>query len=289
MTHSALVIGEALIDVVHPQEGPVVEAPGGSPMNVAIALSRLGVRTELVTALGDDARADRVEEHLAASGVRLAPGARRISATSTAEAHLQWDPPAVTPGTAEAVHAGSIGLFLTPGRKTVQDALRRSAAHSLVSLDPNVRPSLLGDPADACAKFHLAASTAHVIKLSDEDAAWLYPGATHQDVLRSLFALGPRLVVLTRGGDGAVMASPDHAVEIRAPRVKVADTIGAGDAFMGALLHQLLTLGVAGELRAGHSIGPEEMATIGAFAADVAARTVARRGANPPRLEELSS
>jgi fructokinase len=300
MTYSALVIGEALIDVVHPVHGPITETPGGSPMNVAIALSRLGVRTDLVTALGDDVRADMIENHLAASGVNLAPGARRLAATSTAEAnlredgsadyqfHLAWDPPAVSPRAADVVHTGSIALFLSPGRKTVQDALRRSAPHSLISIDPNIRPPLLANRAAARTKFHLAASVAHVIKLSDDDAAWLYPRASDRDVLRTLLALGPSLVVLTKGAAGAVMATDGRVIDIDAPLVTVADTIGAGDAFMGALLHQLMALGVTEDLKAGRPLWPEEIATVGDFAAKAAAHTVARRGADPPSLMEMT-
>lgn len=298
---SAVVIGEALVDIVHPQEAPPSESPGGSPLNVAITLARLGVPTQLVTALGDDGRADLIEEHLAASGVDLAAGARRLAATSTALARLgddgsaryefaiDWNPLPAARIVAEVVHAGSIALFRAPGSHTVHDALRRASQRSLVSIDPNVRPALLAPQPETRRVFEDIVSVAHVVKLSDEDAGWLYPGRTAGQVLAHLLACGPSLAALTRGQEGALLATKSETVQIPAPRVEVVDTIGAGDAFMGGLLHQLLERGVATDLRTGDELWPEELAEIGAFAARVAAMTVSSRGADPPRLADLAN
>lgn len=299
--HSATVIGESLVDVVQTRSRPTVERPGGSPLNVAVTLARLGIATELVTALGDDARADTVERHLARSGVTLAPGARCLPATSSAIAQvgpdgsaeyrldIRWELPSRAVDARDLVHAGSIALFLEPGSDVVQDILRRSAQTALVSLDPNIRPRLLPPPEVVRKRFEALVSCAHVVKLSDEDAAWLYPDLSHLDVLDHLLATGPALVAISRGSQGAVLSSGRSTVEVRAPQIDVADTIGAGDAFMGGLLTQLLELGLASTILDGVPPTDQDLAEIGSFAAKVAALTVSRLGADPPRREELAA
>lgn len=292
------VIGESLIDIVRAQN--TVEAPGGSPLNVAVALSRLGVDTRLLTALGNDERADLVEKHLAASGVELVPGSRRLLRTSTATATLRpdgsavydfdvtWDPPALPSLEVEALHAGSIGLFLQPGAETVRDQLEAAAGRTLISLDPNIRPSLLPNLAAVRSTFESLAGLATVVKLSDEDAEWLFPGAPIATVVQRLLDLGPALVAVTRGAAGCLLASTEAAVDVAASATTVVDTIGAGDSFMGALIRQVLVLDLSRDLIDGLSLWPEELAEIGRFAADVAAATVGRPGADPPWLHELA-
>lgn len=299
---TALVIGEALIDIVRsPGATHAVEAPGGSPMNVAITLARLGVATAFATALGDDERGQRIREHLAASGVTEIRGSRPLARTSSAEATLRedgsasyrfditWDPDLSGLPTADLVHAGSIGLLLEPGASAVGDALVEAAARSLVSLDPNIRPALLGSHASARTTIEDLAAHADVVKLSDEDAAWLYPGRDPQEVVSHVLSLGPSLAVVTLGAAGSLLASATDRVHVPAPETRVADTIGAGDSYMGALVHQLLERGGAARLRTGPALDGPALSAVGSFAAAVAAVTVSRRGANPPRLEELAA
>lgn len=296
---SATVVGESLVDIVH-ASGRAIETPGGSPLNVAVTLARLGVRTSLLTALGNDDRAEAIIEHLRASGVSLTPGARRLDRTSTATASLcadgsavydfdlVWDPPPSQPFDVDALHAGSIGLFLEPGATTVHDLLQSAAGRALITLDPNVRPSLLPDATRARETFQGLLGLATVVKLSDEDAAWLFPGASIPMVVQRLLSAGPSLVAVTRGAEGCVLACAEATVEMAAPRVAVADTIGAGDSFMGALIYQIISRGLSRDLIDGHSLWPEELTEIGAFASDVAAATVSRPGADPPWLHEVA-
>jgi fructokinase len=297
--HTATVVGESVLDVVQPSEGPAVERPGGSPLNVAVTLARLGVSTQLVTALGDDRAAELIERHLAGSGVWLAPGARCLPATSTAVAHvradgsaeyrfdIRWDLPAPALEPADVVHAGSLALFLRPGSQVVQEVLQQAAEQSLVSLDPNIRTTLLPGPEDVRPRFEALAKRAHVVKMSDEDAHWLYPELRQGEILEHVLGLGPSLTAISRGSEGALLASPRATVEIPAPRVHVADTIGAGDAFMGGLLTQLLERDLAARLVGGAQLVTAELEEIGSFAATVAAITVSRRGADPPYRAEL--
>ncbi|WP_459983950.1 carbohydrate kinase family protein [Nocardioides sp. AN3] len=297
----ALVIGEALVDIVRDPEGVTLEAVGGSPLNVAVTLARLGVPTQLLTSLGDDHRADLIEDHLEQSGVELVPGARRLARTSTATATLQadgsahyefdleWDPTPAQPRTATCTHAGSLGLFLEPGADLVRCRLEEAAHSSLVTLDPNIRPTLLADLGRTRVAFERLLPLAKVVKLSDEDAGWLYPGMPEREVVRHLLGAGPTVVAVTRGPQGCVMASGEFVVEVPAVRTDVVDTIGAGDSFMGALLHQLMVSGLTADVLAGETLWPEELDLLGRRAAQVAAVTVSRPGADPPWLADLTS
>ena len=289
-----LVIGEALIDIVEAPSGAVAEAPGGSPLNVAVTLGRLGVPVTLATALGDDERADRIQAHLTASGVALAAGARTLDRTASARARMQsdgsalydldvtWDPATPDPGSAKAIHAGSIALFQEPGASRVGDFLRRAPAGAMVSLDPNIRPSLLPGRRHVVAHFEQLAALAHLVKLSDEDAAWLYPDLTWRQVAQHLLRLGPTLVVVTRGGQGSHLAAAGITVDRPAVTSVIADTIGAGDSFMGALIRQALALGVIDRLVSRSALGSHDLVTLGDAAGLVAAVTVSRVGADPP-------
>lgn len=152
-----LVIGEALIDAVTTRAGETREHPGGSPMNVAIGLGRLGDHVTLLTSLGADTSGDIIRAHLAASHVALAAPEVHAPATSIAHAHVSadgaaeytfditWDIPAVTLP-ARIVHTGSLATALEPGRTVVQELIRRYRPHALITYDPNIRPSLMETP-----------------------------------------------------------------------------------------------------------------------------------------------
>ena len=295
----ALVIGEALTDVVV-ADGVETDHPGGSPFNVAITLGRLGNEVALLTALGDDIRGAEIAGRLDAAGVTLIPASRRRGATSTARAHLQpngsaqyefdidWSLPSELDLASTAVtHSGSIAAFLEPGASTVAELLRERGARSLITLDPNIRPALVGAHAEALARVEALMQLVDLVKLSDEDAAWLYPDLAEAEVLGHLIQLGPRVAVMTRGGSGSLLATAADLVEVPAPPTIVADTIGAGDSYMGALIHLLLTSSFGERLRLGGAPDAEQLAAIGAFASRVAAITVSRNGADPPRIHEL--
>ncbi|MCS5718479.1 carbohydrate kinase [Herbiconiux sp. CPCC 205763] len=312
---SVVAIGESLIDVVKNPGADPVEHPGGSPMNIAFGLGRLGRRVTLITRIGEDARGEAIAAHLGSAGVELAPGSPTPEATSTATARLRpdgsadysfdlrWSLPAglsaAHPVLAAAgvVHAGSIGAFLEPGGTAVSQLLRELAARAagggtpLITLDPNIRPSIVPGHARVLERFGELAESAAVVKLSDEDADWLYPGADADDAADRILRLGPGLVAVTRGGEGALLATSSARLPVPGVAVTVADTIGAGDSFMSALIDRLAALldeGIpAGSLREGIALEPTVLAQIGDFAVRSAAITVSRAGANPPTLAEL--
>ncbi len=282
---SALVIGEALVDVVRRGADAPVAHPGGSPLNVAVGLARLGIPATLHSSFGADAHGLAIAEHLAASDVAVTATTVGTDPTSVAVAtigadgaatydfRIAWEPAPVDPAGFDLVHTGSIGAALEPGATVVEAAL--AAAAGLVSFDPNIRPALLPPAEVARERVERLVGLAQVVKASDEDVAWLYPGDAITTVLERWRALGPRLVVVTRGGGGADALTAAGALHVDVPPVTVADTIGAGDSFMAGLLADLLRNGF------------DDPAASLAFAARCAAITVSRPGANPPWTAEL--
>lgn len=287
-----IVIGEALVDVVESTNG-TVEHPGGSPSNVAYGLGLLGIRTALLTSIGDDDRGRAIEAHLQRAGVALLPGSRTPGRTASATATLaadgsatydfdiRWELPAVAPASLPRVlHTGSIATFLAPGATAVRTLLEQSHRECVVTYDPNIRPALLGSQAEARTIFEELVPLTDVVKLSDEDARWLYPNLQLEDTAARILELGAGLAVVTRGSEGSLLATPDVQLVVPAIRSTVADTIGAGDSYMAALIYGLLARGTDG-------LAPAVLETLGRMASKAAAITVRRPGANPPTAEEL--
>lgn len=299
----ALVIGEALVDVVHAADGTVTEYPGGSPANVALGLARLGRTTTLVTWFGQDPRGDLVRRHLQDSGVQLQAGSDGADRTSSAVAHLDdqgaatytfdldWQVPD-TDLTADvtAVHVGSIAATLPPGGKNVAALVHAARPQATISYDPNARPSIMGRPEQARPVIEALVGGADIVKVSDEDITWLHPGQDVVDIAGRWAGSGPALVVLTRGGHGAIgLTSSGLRIEVPSPNVQVADTVGAGDSYMAGLLDGLWGAGLlgAGQRAALHNTGAEAVQAAMQHAAQVAAITVSRPGADPPGRDEL--
>lgn len=293
MDMDVLVIGEALIDIVESTHGDR-ELVGGSPANVAVGLARQGHDVRLLTRIGRDDRGRRIAAQIEESGATVADESWTDAATSTARARLRpdgsaeydfaidWTVPVASASAARAVHTGSIALFLEPGGSLVLETLRRARGHALVSVDPNIRPALVGARELARARFAEAAASADLVKLSDEDAEWLYPGVDAESVLRTIAGLGPRLVVMTRGGAGAVGLGPGGVVTVDALTVDVADTIGAGDAYMASLVSSALDDAAVFD-------DPTVFAAALRRAAVMAGITVSRAGANPPTRAEVDA
>ncbi|AMM33524.1 PfkB domain protein [Sinomonas atrocyanea] len=294
---NVLVIGESLVDIIHAPSG-TEEHPGGSPANVALGLARLGVRTSFLTALGTDRRGQAVADHLAGAGVAVLAESWSAPATSTASAYiaddgaaryafdLAWALPAdIRLPVADHVHIGSVAAFLAPGAQRVEEIVRALPAGATVSFDPNIRPGLVGDQREAQERFERLAALADIVKLSDDDAGFLYPGLPAREALGTIAALGPRVVALTAGAAGSLLASPRGTADAAAVPATVADTVGAGDSFMAALLFALL--GPGRPLL--DTLSDAALASAGAFAARAAAITVSRTGAEPPLLAEMAA
>lgn len=297
-----LVVGESLVDIVLRADGSSTEHPGGSPMNVAIGLARLGRDTQLLTRLGQDLRGRSVLRHLEESGVQVVDGSVLPVPTATAAAtlapdgsasyefDLRWELGDVPlPADPLAVHTGSIAAVLQPGAATVEELLRSYHRRATTSYDPNCRPLLMGEAAAVRGQVEGMVGLSDVVKLSDEDAAWLFPDELAEEVAVRWLELGPSIVALTRGGAGMLAVCRAGTVEVAAPRVDVADTVGAGDSAMAALLDGLWTHGLlGGEARqALAAISTEILADVVGHAVRAAAITVSRPGADPPTRAEL--
>lgn len=301
-----LVVGEALVDVVVSLDGARTEHPGGSPANVALGLGRLGKDVSLLTWLAGDPQGRMVTEHLEASGVVVLPGSlgaqrtpvalARVDASGTAtyEFDLSWDlAPLTLAGDVAVVHTGSIGaVAATRPADALKALLRHARSTAIVTYDPNLRPSIMGAAGEVRGKVEALVGLADVVKVSDEDLGWLYPDADRLDVAHRWVAEhGCAFVVVTLGGHGSVAVLADGTrVEVPAPAVTVADTVGAGDSYMGGLLATLSDRGLTGAssrdvLRAVDALTVTSMME---RAARVAAITVSRPGANPPTAAELA-
>ncbi|GAA1488976.1 carbohydrate kinase family protein [Brachybacterium sacelli] len=303
MTATFLIAGEALTDIVVDADGARREHPGGSPLNVAVALSRLGHAAHLLTRIGRDDRGEAIRAHLAESGVALTPGSSVDAPTSTAQATLDptgaatytfdlvWDPdPSGLPEQVDAVHTSSLAAVMVPGAATVVDVLRRTRDRATISYDPNARPTLMGDPAAVRERVEANIALSDVVKASDEDVAWLYGTDDVEDVVASWLAHGPALTVMTRGGEGAVAFARSGRVQVSPVTVKAVDTVGAGDTFSAGVLDALAAKGLLGADRREQlaAIPSDDLATVLRRAASLAAITVSRAGANPPWSHELT-
>jgi fructokinase len=302
-----VVVGEALVDLVGQWPGQTFAAhPGGSPANVALGLARLGVPVTLSTRLGRDAFGEMITSHLEASGVVVDGGPDPRPATSLAIAMLEggvasydfridWDLGTAAPLLVETrcLHTGSLATVLPPGDEAVLDLVQRERDRGRVTVtyDPNVRPAVLGDPDRARPGIESLVSLADVVKVSDEDLHWLYPGERDEDVARRWLAMGPLLVVVTRAGSGVYAMSQSHRVSRPAVSVEVVDTVGAGDAYMSGLLHGLhLADLIGGERRdALGAINESTLIDVLDRAALVAAITCSRPGADPPTRAEVDA
>ena len=299
---TALIAGEALVDVVRAEGQPRREHPGGSPANVAFGLARLGRRVQLSTWFGDDERGALLRTHLTSAGVRLTEGSDGALRTSTALAELDtrgaaeytfdldWQlPPTLAGDDVQVLHTGSIAATLPPGADDVAHLLQSSAAGVTISYDPNVRPGIMGEPDSVRGRVEALVATADVVKVSDEDLSWLHPDEDPIAVARTWVASGPAFVVVTCGDKPAVGVTDHDMVIVPSPPATVVDTVGAGDSYMAALLDALWQADLLGAHRraALHQIGTTELRAVMQQAAAAAAITVSRAGANPPTRAEV--
>ncbi|MFG1810501.1 carbohydrate kinase [Streptomyces sp. NPDC049040] len=300
-----LVIGESVADIVRTPGRPDVAHPGGSPANVAYGLARLGRPTALLTQLGKDDAGRLIRGHLASAGVELLADGQEGAATPTAVVRLDergaasydfeigWTlRPVDVPAGARHVHLGSIGAVQPPGAAAALGVAARLRESATVSYDPNIRPALLDSRDEALAQVEKCVAMSDVVKASDEDIAWLYPGEAAGAVAGRWLALGPAAVFVTLGADGASAFTRAGQVTVAPVRVEVADTVGAGDAFMAAALDTMAGLGLTGAAARRHlpaALDGPALAGVLRRAGTAAALTVSRAGANPPDAAELAA
>lgn len=301
------VIGETLIDEVVSDTASMRAHVGGSPMNVAVGLARLGHPAQFVGRYGDDEYGRLIQKHLRDNSVPF-PVEPDGSPTSVATARLDpaggasydfqlvWDLPGLggqkdklLDGTT-LLHTGSIATMLAPGAHDVFALV--TSAHPLVTVtyDPNCRPTIIQDAAFAREQAEKFVALGDVVKASDEDLGWLYPDRTPEQSARAWLEAGAAVVVVTRGSKGPWGVCRAGEVSVPAPSTSVVDTVGAGDSFMAALVGAIVDLELDGAHRRDdlRRINLGQLTDILQYAARAAAITVSRAGANPPTRDEMT-
>jgi fructokinase len=306
MTDRGVIVvgGEALVDLVPHAAGELRAHPGGGPYNTARTLGRLDQDVHFLGCLSDDGFGTRLRAQLREDGVRLDTAVETRLPTTLALAELDaagvasyrfytegTSAPALTPEDALAalpadvaiLHVGTLGLVMEPIAVALEAVVEAVADSALIMVDPNCRPSFIGDRDSYRRGLAATLRYAHVVKVSADDLAFLEPGVEPAAAARALLAEGPQVALVTLGGDGALIVTADREERVEAPKVTVVDTIGAGDAFGGGFLASWRLQDLTRDALA--DAGAVREAT--RFACAVAARTCERAGASPPRLSDL--
>ncbi|ORW38397.1 ribokinase [Mycobacterium paraense] len=292
-----LVIGEALIDIVDH-----VEHVGGSPLNVAVGLARLGRGVDFLTRIGDDERGRRIAEYVKRSGAQLVPGSTSADRTPTAVATIAADGSAAytfdldwqLSGTPEVTpplfaHTGSIAAVREPGCLAVAALLDAYRVSATITFDPNVRPSFIADGDMARDRIARLVERSDIVKASDEDLRWIDPEREPEWTARAWLASGPAVVVVTMGERGALAFCEAGRARVAARPVAVVDTVGAGDAFMVGLLDALWGFLGADRRAALRRIGLDALTAALESASLMSALTVGRAGADLPDRAALQA
>ena len=301
--------GEALIDFL-PRKGadgadtfqPFV---GGSVLNVAVALGRLGAPAGFFCGLSTDFFGSMIVKALHDSQVdtslclmsgrpttlafvKLTDGNAEYAFFDEGSAMRtldQDDLPAI-PAVVTALHFGSISLTAEPCGSAYERLMQNESPDRFVSLDPNIRPSLIKNRDGYLARLGRMVEMSDIVKLSREDMEWIAPGATFETLAADWLKRGASLVILTQGPDGARAIGKRRSVFVRSVAVKVADTIGAGDTFSAAVLARLKQTGKL-DKRAMSSLSESDLTDLLTYAAKAASITASRPGADPPWQREM--
>ncbi len=299
-----LVAGESLIDLVVTPDGAVAAHPGGGPYNAARTVARLGGRCVYLGVLSNDRFGQRLRGALLADGVqpdglvpselpttlavaelneRGAASYRFYLDHTSAPSLVADDLAGRLPAAIAAFHVGTLGLLLEPTAATLEALALQLAERALLIVDPNCRPAVVRDAAAYRARLDRVLARAHVVKVSDEDLAYLRPGVDALTAAGDLLAAGPRVVLLTAGADAVHVLTAAGSASVPVPNVTVVDTVGAGDSFGGAFVTWWVE----------HGRGVADLADLDAlvgaarFGVQVAAITCQRAGADPPWRREL--
>ncbi len=300
------VAGEALIDLVVDRDGRVRARPGGGPFNTARTIGRLGRAPAFLGRLSQDSFGHLLRASLDQDSVTLAvpqladapttlavvdvdaAGAPRYRFYLAGTSSCALEYPllsAALPDGVTALHSGSLALVMEPIATSIERLIASDVPpDTLVMIDPNCRPEAITDQHSYRARLSRILRRADVVKLSVEDLAYLYPGATARTAASALLDQGPELILITDGPRRARALLQGQEVSVDVPAVQVVDTIGAGDAFGGAFLawwsrNELTRSDL-------HRSGPVREAL--QAAAEVASLTCTRAGAEPPWFAEVT-
>ena len=300
--------GDALYDVFqsdHPTASSVNLNGhiGGSPLNVALGLARLGNSVGYLTANSTDALGQKLDQFMRDNGIDTRHVARTAKNTSLAmvalddTGHPSYSfyidggadvslSPDQLPATDEfeVISLGSYSTVVEPIASSLQLLVEQASANTVIAYDPNVRPSIEGDPKVWWKRFEQLAPHADLMKMSDEDIEFLAPGQSVEDFAETALSFGPKWVVVTRGGDGATaFGANGQRLTVPGVKVDVIDTVGAGDTFQAAMLDQLQRLGSLTK----DKVGEADMQAVLEWAIACAGVTCSRRGADLPTRNDV--
>lgn len=305
-----LCCGEALIDMLprtttngEPAFAPYV---GGAVFNTAIALGRLGAPAGFFSGLSSDLFGGQFRDALGASKVsstyaHTSPRPTTLAfvkldngqATytfydeNTAGRMLTVDDLPQLGNEIEAMLFGAISLISEPAGSAYEEFMKREHDSRVMMLDPNIRPNFIPDKAKHLRRIRAMMAMADIVKLSDEDLNWFGEAGSHEDVIRNWLDRGPKLIVVTRGSEGAIGYTKEHAVTVMTEKVKVVDTVGAGDTFNAGILASLQEQGLLTKTAIA-GLSQDAIGKALALGNKAAAVTVSRAGANPPWRHEIA-
>ena len=300
---SIWVCGEVLIDLIPGADGVRVAHVGGGPANTAKALARLGHDVQFIDGISTDeygvaARKELLDDEvkldlaltsdkptcLAIVSLDANGGASyefKIDGTATFDFNLNWlpDPSRYKP---QVLHIGTLVTVIQPSADVLYDWAMQVAEFAPIVFDPNIRPSVMGDRDVYEAAVEKWAALSSVIKVSDDDMAWLYPGQKYKDVAQRWINDGAALVVVTRGSQGIIGITADGSVEVDGAKITVADTVGAGDTVGAIIVEAMIEKGIL-------ALTGDVLKAVLHRAAVAAGITCSRKGAQPPYKHELKN
>ena len=301
--------GEALIDML-PRESRAGERafspyPGGAVFNTSIALGRLGVETGFFSGLSSDLFGDILTEALSAAQVDSSMAARSARPTTLAfvtltngqASYVFYDENSAgrmlstddLPSLSDAVDTlffGGISLMVEPCAQAYEALLMREKDQRVIMLDPNIRQSFISDEGAYRSRIERIMAASDMVKVSDEDLAWLSGHDDLQRGAREMLDKGTKLVCVTEGAEGVTGFSAAHTVRVPANKVEVVDTVGAGDTFNAGFLAALSDADALSKAKVA-MLDEDTIAAALTLGARAAAVTVSRAGANPPTRAEL--
>ncbi len=303
MSKAIWVAGEVLIDLIPVAGADRLAVVGGGPANTAKALARLGFDSYFIDGMSTNEYGQKAKAELEADGVKLdyvsfsdkpmclatvtldASGSASyeflIDGTVTFDFEREWLPnPSV--GTPAVFHIGTLAPLVEPGASVLYEWAQEINQFAPIVFDPNVRPSIMHDRAHYDAIVNKWAAISNVVKVSEDDIAWLYPGRLQEEVAAEWLSMGVDLVVITLGSEGLRGITRRGSVSVPGVQTSVVDTVGAGDTVGAILVEGVVKYGVTG-------LVGDTLKAVLTRAAEAAAITCSRAGAQPPYLNELSN
>jgi fructokinase len=294
------VAGEVLVDLI-PNGADSQPIVGGGPANTAKALAKLGIDTQFIDGMSSDEYGQMAKDELVSAGVKLdyikysdKPTCLAIVSisnlgsvtyefvienTATFDFNLEWLPNPQT-DRPPLLHIGTLATVIEPGASVLFEWAQSVAKVAQIVFDPNIRPAVISDREQYVAQVEQWVEISSAVKVSDDDIKWLYPSLDIEQVVNNWLTKGPSLIVVTYGNKGLAGYRKGEVVIVEAIKVKVVDTVGAGDTVGAILVEAIIKDGL-------DSLAGARLETMLKRAAKAAAITVSRVGANPPTSEEL--